>query len=83
LVKENISNISEFTGQVATATEQQSLVSFEVSKNTQKITKLGQQVIAQTEKTNQHMNTQLSEIAKQQRILERFKLQNETKAPQC
>ena len=73
-VKENIGNISEFTGQIAAATEEQSLVSSEVSRNTLQITKLGKQVIAQTEKTNQYMNAQLTEIGKQQRILDRFKL---------
>ena len=75
-VKENIGNISEFTAQIAAATEEQSLMSFEVSRNTQQITKLGQKVISQTEKTNRHMSTQLSEIAKHQHILDRFKLQD-------
>ncbi|MGR5094535.1 methyl-accepting chemotaxis protein [Vibrio maritimus] len=74
LVQQNIENISVCTGQIATAAEEQSSVSVEVSRNTQQISKLSQQVTVQAEETNSHMNIQLVEIEKQQRILQGFKL---------
>lgn len=74
LIQQNIMNISEFTRQIATTAEEQSAVSLEVGRNTQQITEISQQVTTQAKKTNNHMSTQLSEIEKQQDILERFKL---------
>ncbi|CDT11965.1 methyl-accepting chemotaxis protein [Vibrio coralliirubri] len=74
LVQQNIMNISEFTRQIATTAEEQSAVSLEVGRNTQQITEISQQVTTQAEKTTDHMNTQLTEIEKQQHILERFRL---------
>ncbi|MCX2760038.1 methyl-accepting chemotaxis protein [Vibrio sp. Sgm 22] len=76
LVQQNIMNISEFTRQIATTAEEQSAVSLEVGRNTQQITEISQQVTTQAEKTTDHMNTQLTEIEKQQHILKRFKLSN-------
>ncbi|GAL34036.1 methyl-accepting chemotaxis protein [Vibrio maritimus] len=74
VVQQNIENISVCTGQIATAAEEQCNVSGEVSRNTQQISKLSQQVTEQAEETNHYMDIQIAEIDKQQSILERFKL---------
>ncbi|MEZ8722861.1 methyl-accepting chemotaxis protein [Vibrio pomeroyi] len=73
-VQANITHISGFNDQIAAAAEEQSSVSIEINRNTQQISQLSQQVAEQAMEMSSGMDTQLSEIDKQQQILERFKL---------
>ncbi|MCF7506190.1 methyl-accepting chemotaxis protein [Vibrio sp. L3-7] len=73
-VQANITHISGFNDQIAAAAEEQSSVSIEINRNTQQISQLSQQIAEQAVEMSSGMDAQLSEIDKQQQILERFKL---------